>query len=86
MQNAESRRKIYEEKNWSCIESVVGLLTNPIPLVLKGQFYKFLAALAIDEIAAVNIWNCLLCEGICIRNGDGKLIGIQVNSQIINSI
>jgi hypothetical protein len=77
-QDQESRRQIYEERSWNCIESVTGLLSCPIPLVLKGAFYDFLAALAIDEVAAINIWNALLCEGISVRQADGKLTGIQV--------
>lgn len=77
LKDPESRRQIYEERNWNCIESTVGLVASPIPLVLKGALYKFLATLAIDEIAAVNIWNCLLCEKICIFQQDGRLSGIQ---------
>lgn len=75
-QDPESRRQIYEERN--CIETVIGLLASPVPLVLKGALYKLLASLAIDEVAAVNIWNCLISEGICVRRNDGKLTGIQV--------
>lgn len=60
------------------MENVIGLLTCSIPLVLKGKLYKFLAALAVDETAAVHIWNCLLSEGICLQMENGKLSGIQV--------
>jgi hypothetical protein len=77
-QDSESRLQICEERSWSCIESTTGLLASPIPLVLKGAFCKFLAALAVDEASTINIWNGLLSEGICVRQADGRLIGIQV--------
>ena len=84
MKDPESRRQIYEERTWNCIETVAGLLASPVPLVLKGALYKLLAALAIDEVAAVNIWNCLLSEGICVRRNDGNLTGIQVKNKYLS--
>ncbi|KAL3121799.1 hypothetical protein niasHT_002027 [Heterodera trifolii] len=78
--DAESRRQMYEERSWNCVETTTGLLTCSIPLVLKQALFELLAALATDEICAVNIWNCLLCEGICVQKcsmlGE-KLGGIQ---------
>uniref|UniRef100_A0A915DWS5 Uncharacterized protein n=1 Tax=Ditylenchus dipsaci TaxID=166011 RepID=A0A915DWS5_9BILA len=75
--NPEARRHIYEDRGWNCIENVTGLLTCSVPLVLKGNLYKFLASLAIDEGASVHIWNCVLREGICSQMANGKLSGVQ---------
>ncbi|KAL3114929.1 hypothetical protein niasHT_011365 [Heterodera trifolii] len=58
---------MYEERSWNCVETTTGLLTCSIPMVLKQALFELLAALATDEICAVNIWNCLLCEGICVQ-------------------
>lgn len=69
---------MYEDRQWNCIDNVVGLLTCSIPLILKGKFYELLAALAIDENAAIHIWNCILSEGVCVILENGKLTGIQV--------
>uniref|UniRef100_A0A914M5A3 Uncharacterized protein n=2 Tax=Meloidogyne incognita group TaxID=654580 RepID=A0A914M5A3_MELIC len=77
LKDPDSRRQFCQDKGWSVIESSVGLLASPVPLVFKGCLCNFLAALAIDEMAAVNIWNCLLCEFICSKQIGGKSIGIQ---------
>lgn len=69
---------MYEERQWNCIDNIVGLLTCSIPLILKGKLYKFLASLSIDENAAIHIWNCVLSAGICVLQENGKLTGIQV--------
>ncbi|KAI1727325.1 nucleoporins domain-containing protein [Ditylenchus destructor] len=75
--NPDARRQIYEDRSWNCIENVTGLLTCSIPLVLKGNLYQFLAALSIDESAAVHVWNCIISEGICAQLPNGRLTGIQ---------
>lgn len=74
----ETRKQIYENSQWNCVETVTQLLSCSIPLVLKGNFYNFLASLAIDEAAAIHIWNCILCVGICVQTPDGKLTGVKV--------
>lgn len=77
LKDPDSRRQFCQDKGWNVIESSVGLLASPVPLVFKGCLCNFLAALAIDEMAAVNIWNCLLCECICAKQIGGKSVGIQ---------
>jgi hypothetical protein len=57
---------------------MTGLLSCSIPLVLKGNIYKFLAALAIDEAATIHIWNCIISERLCVLLPNGKLSGVQV--------
>jgi hypothetical protein len=74
-----------EDRGWAAIETAVGLLTCAIPLELKGQLWRLLAALARDEGAAVSVWNCMLQEQICVELPNGKLAGIQVSPVLVES-
>lgn len=50
-----------------------------MPVILKGELFKFLGVLATDENAATQIWNVLVRDSVCVFGEQpGKLIGIQV--------
>uniref|UniRef100_A0A914CLZ9 RecF/RecN/SMC N-terminal domain-containing protein n=1 Tax=Acrobeloides nanus TaxID=290746 RepID=A0A914CLZ9_9BILA len=77
-QDPESRRLMDENRQWNCVEVISGMLTSAFPLALKGALYRFLAALAIDEHAALRIWDAFFRERVSfIQPQTGKLDGIQ---------
>jgi hypothetical protein len=55
-----------------------------MPVILKGELFKFLAVLASEENSAIQIWNVLIRDSVCIFGDQpGKLIGIQVIQLIV---
>ncbi|VBB30425.1 unnamed protein product [Acanthocheilonema viteae] len=66
-----------DNSSWSCIETAVSLVTSPIPLVLKGALFRFLASIAIDERGALKIWAMLISLSVLNKTSSGKLVGIQ---------
>lgn len=51
-----------------------------MPVVLKGELYKFLGVLALDENSVIQIWNVLIRDSVCVFGDQvGKLIGIQAS-------
>lgn len=81
-EDPESRRYIYENRQWNAVEVLSGMLTSSFPISLKGALYRFLAALAMDEQAALRIWDAFSRERVAfIHPQTGKLDGIQVGGQ-----
>jgi hypothetical protein len=58
-----------------------------MPLLLKGEVYKFLAVLASDENSVIQIWNVMIRDCVCIfGEKTGKLIGIQTEFDEIECV
>lgn len=67
--------------HFNSVDTLVSAVTSFMPVVLKGELFKFLAVLASDENAVIQIWNILIRDSVCVFGDQpGKLVGIQVTT------
>ncbi|KAI6189575.1 hypothetical protein M3Y97_00023300 [Aphelenchoides bicaudatus] len=75
----EARRFFVFGNHFNSVDTLVSAVTSSMPVIFKGEVFKFLAVLATDENAATPIWNMLIRDCVCVfGETPGKLVGIQV--------
>ncbi|KAI6180707.1 hypothetical protein M3Y98_00750200 [Aphelenchoides besseyi] len=79
--DSDARRYFVLGNHFNAVDTLISALTSSMPRRLKGEIYKFLATLAMDENSAGILWSMLIRERVC-ELGDeveGKLNGILPN-------
>ncbi|KAE9416788.1 hypothetical protein Angca_009036 [Angiostrongylus cantonensis] len=73
----EAAEVFLEERQWAVLDAALGVVSAPVPLLLKGALLRLVAALAKKESSALRIWNALNAHRLCTFAENGTLLGLQ---------
>uniref|UniRef100_A0A1I7XTQ6 Mediator of RNA polymerase II transcription subunit 5 n=1 Tax=Heterorhabditis bacteriophora TaxID=37862 RepID=A0A1I7XTQ6_HETBA len=77
IQDDEAAELFLEERQWAVVDASIGVISSPVPLLLKGALLRLLGALAKKDVSALRIWNSLNVHQICSFAENGALLGLQ---------